>query len=131
MRRAPAALTTHVCAQALGVVVAETEAAAREGAALVAVTYADLPAIMSIDDAVDAGSFFEVRRACCGARAPSEPSADVLMQSARRRRQGQSALAHLVLAMAVAAEWLLRGGLGCMGPAGELVQRLKRSACGG
>lgn len=68
MRRTSPALTSHVHAQALGVVVAETEAAARDGAALVAVTYADLPALMSIDDAVDAGSFFEVRRARCGAR---------------------------------------------------------------
>ena len=45
----------------LGVVVAGTEAAAREGAAAVAVQYADLPAVMSIDDAVAAGSMYEAR----------------------------------------------------------------------
>ena len=43
-------------------VVAESEAAARDGAALMAVTYAELPAVMSIDDAIAAGSFYEVRR---------------------------------------------------------------------
>lgn len=48
------------CPQALGVVVAESEAAAREGAAAVVVAYADLPAVMSIEDAIAAGSLYEV-----------------------------------------------------------------------
>ena len=40
--------------------VAESEAAAREGAAAVVVAYADLPAVMSIEDAIAAGSLYEV-----------------------------------------------------------------------
>lgn len=71
-------------------VVAETEAAARDGAALVAVTYADLPAVMSIDDAIDAGSFYEVRRACCGARASSSTCRHVDANLAGRMAQGQA-----------------------------------------
>lgn len=46
--------------QALGVVVGETEAAARAGAKLVKCTYEDLPAILSIEDAIAAKSFFDV-----------------------------------------------------------------------
>ena len=39
---------------------AESEAAAREGAAAVVVAYADLPAVMSLEDAIAAGSLYEV-----------------------------------------------------------------------
>lgn len=43
----------------IGVVVAETEAAARAGARAVAVRYEPLPALLDIDDAIAAGSFIE------------------------------------------------------------------------
>ena len=49
--------------QPLGIVVAATEVAARRGAAAVKVVYEDLPVIVSIDEAIAAGSFFEVRAA--------------------------------------------------------------------
>lgn len=52
--------------QPLGVVVAETEAAAREAARLVQVQYEDLPPVYSIHDAINAGSFFEARRLLSG-----------------------------------------------------------------
>ena len=111
-------------------VVAETEAAARDGAALVAVTYAELPAIMSIDDAVDAGSFFEVRRARCGARAfwtfCRLVDAGLAAWTSRRGAQGKADRPTWCLRCHFPAEGVLRRGrLGCMGPAGELVQRLK------
>jgi xanthine dehydrogenase/oxidase len=45
--------------QVIGVVVAESEPAARRGAKAVKVDYEDLPAVISIDDAIAAGSFYE------------------------------------------------------------------------
>lgn len=39
--------------------VADTEPAARRGAKAVKVDYEDLPALISIDDAIAAGSFYE------------------------------------------------------------------------
>jgi xanthine dehydrogenase/oxidase len=46
------------CAQVIGVVLADTHDHAMAAARRVKVTYEDLPVIMSIDDAVAAGSFF-------------------------------------------------------------------------
>ena len=45
----------------IGVIVADTEARARAAARAVTVTYENLPAILSIDQAVAARSFFDVR----------------------------------------------------------------------
>ncbi|KXZ53315.1 hypothetical protein GPECTOR_7g1209 [Gonium pectorale] len=45
--------------QVIGVVVATSEAAARAGARAVAVGYEELPAIMSIEEAIEAGSFYD------------------------------------------------------------------------
>lgn len=46
----------------IGVVVADTEAQARAAARAVAVTYEDMPAVLSIEQAIAAGSFYDVRR---------------------------------------------------------------------
>jgi hypothetical protein len=46
-------------AQVIGVVVAETEPLARRAAKAVKVTYEDLPAIISIEDAIGANSYYE------------------------------------------------------------------------
>jgi xanthine dehydrogenase/oxidase len=43
----------------IGVVVADSEPAARRGAKAVKVEYEDLPAVISIDDAIEAGSYYE------------------------------------------------------------------------
>uniref|UniRef100_A0A383W3H7 xanthine dehydrogenase n=1 Tax=Tetradesmus obliquus TaxID=3088 RepID=A0A383W3H7_TETOB len=51
--------TVTCVGQVIGVVVAETEPAARRGAKAVKVDYEDLPALISIDDAIAAGSFYE------------------------------------------------------------------------
>lgn len=48
----------HHPTQPIGVVVADTEAIARAAAKLVRVTYEDLPAILTIQDAIDAESYF-------------------------------------------------------------------------
>lgn len=54
------ATDTVTCAhQIIGIVVADTEAHAQAAAQLVKVTYEELPAILSVDDAIEAGSFFE------------------------------------------------------------------------
>jgi xanthine dehydrogenase/oxidase len=45
--------------QVIGVVVAETEPLARRAAKAVKVTYEDLPAIISIEDAIEANSYYE------------------------------------------------------------------------
>eukprot|EP00879_Flechtneria_rotunda_P007117 GHRR01007469.1.p1 GENE.GHRR01007469.1~~GHRR01007469.1.p1 ORF type:complete len:682 (+),score=243.05 GHRR01007469.1:3597-5642(+) len=45
--------------QIIGVVVAETEPLARRAAKAVQVTYEDLPAVISIEDAIAAGSFYQ------------------------------------------------------------------------
>jgi len=47
--------------QPIGVVVADTEQHARMAARLVKVEYEDLPALISIEDAIEAKSFYEVR----------------------------------------------------------------------
>lgn len=53
----------------IGIVVADTEAAARAGARAVVVKYQDIPAVLSIEEAVAANSYFEVRgRRACTAR---------------------------------------------------------------
>lgn len=46
--------------QPIGVVVADTEQHARMAARLVKVEYEDLPALISIEDAIEAESFYEV-----------------------------------------------------------------------
>ena len=46
-------------AQVIGVVVAETEPLARLAAKAVMVTYEDLPAVISIEDAIAADSYYE------------------------------------------------------------------------
>ncbi|KAF8057662.1 XDH1 [Scenedesmus sp. PABB004] len=51
--------TVTCVGQVIGVVVAESEPAARRGAKAVAVEYEDLPAVISIEDAIAAGSFYE------------------------------------------------------------------------
>ncbi len=51
----------NVCvslSQIIGVVVADTEAIARKAAKLVEIDYEDLPAIMSCEEAVEAGQFY-------------------------------------------------------------------------
>ena len=48
--------------QPIGVVGADSEPAARAAARAVRVQYQDLPAVLSIDEAVAAGSFYEARR---------------------------------------------------------------------
>lgn len=47
--------------QVIGVVVGATEEQARAGAKAVLVEYRDLPAVLDIDDAIAAGSYFQVR----------------------------------------------------------------------
>ena len=47
--------------QPIGIVVADTEAAARAGARAVAVKYQDIPAVLSIEEAIAANSYYEVR----------------------------------------------------------------------
>ena len=46
--------------QPIGVVVADTEQHARMAARLVKVEYQDLPALISIEDAIEASSYYEV-----------------------------------------------------------------------
>ena len=53
--------TVTCVGQIIGIVVADTEAHAREAARAVAIDYQELPALVSIDDAIEAGSFYEVR----------------------------------------------------------------------
>ncbi len=48
--------------QPIGIVVADTEPHARAAARAVKVAYQDLPAVLSIDEAIAAGSYFEARR---------------------------------------------------------------------
>ncbi|GFR49634.1 hypothetical protein Agub_g11707 [Astrephomene gubernaculifera] len=45
--------------QVIGIVVASSEAAARAGARAVVVGYEELPAVMSIEEAIEAGSFYQ------------------------------------------------------------------------
>ena len=45
----------------IGVIVADTEAHARAAARAVLVSYEDIPAVLSIEQAIAAGSFFDVR----------------------------------------------------------------------
>lgn len=54
--------TVTCVGQIIGVVVADTEAHARAAAKAVRIEYEDLPAIISIEDAIEAGSYYEV---CC------------------------------------------------------------------
>ena len=44
----------------IAIVVADTEAHARAAARAVKIEYEDLPALISIDDAIEAGSYYEV-----------------------------------------------------------------------
>ena len=46
--------------QIIGVIVADTEAHARAAAKAVAIEYEELPALISIEDAIEAGSYYEV-----------------------------------------------------------------------
>lgn len=54
-------MTSWVCldVQVIGVVVAETEPLARRAAKAVKVVYEDLPAVISIEDAIECDSFYE------------------------------------------------------------------------
>ena len=53
--------------QPIGLIVATSPKAAEEGVRAVKVEYEDLPAILTIEQAIDAGSFFEARRSIeCG-----------------------------------------------------------------
>lgn len=56
--------------QIIGIVVADTEAHARAAAKAVAIEYEELPAIISIDDAIEAGSYYEVH-SLVGQRRPA------------------------------------------------------------
>ena len=47
--------------QPIGVIVADTEQHARMAARLVQVEYEDLTALISIEDAIEAGSYYEVK----------------------------------------------------------------------
>ena len=51
--------------QPIGVVVADTEQHARMAARLVRVEYQDLPALISIEDAIEASSYYEVKFCSC------------------------------------------------------------------
>lgn len=51
--------------QPIGVVVADTEQHARMAARLVKVEYQDLPALISIEDAIEASSYYEVNTCSC------------------------------------------------------------------
>ena len=60
--------TKSPCARAghaIGVVVADTEAAAQAASRAVAVTYQDILPILSIEQAMEANSYFEVLHASC------------------------------------------------------------------
>ena len=47
--------------QPIGIIVADTEQHARMAARLVKIEYEDLPALFSIEDAIKANSYYEVR----------------------------------------------------------------------
>ena len=49
----------------IGIVVADTEQHARMASLLVSVEYEELPAIISIEDAIEAGSFIDVSGGLC------------------------------------------------------------------
>ncbi len=51
--------------QVIGIVTAETERQARAAAKAVEIKYEDLPSIVSIQEALAAGSFFEVSTLIC------------------------------------------------------------------
>ena len=54
-------LRAHVLAgHAIGVIVADTEAAAQAAARAVEVTYTDIAPVLSIEQAIETGSYFEV-----------------------------------------------------------------------
>ena len=53
--------TVTCIGQIIGIVVADTEAHARMAAKAVRVQYEQLPALFSIEDAIEAGSYYEVR----------------------------------------------------------------------
>lgn len=57
--KTPTPTTPTPTTQPIGVVVADTEAVARDAVKLVKVEYEDLPAIYTIQDAIAAGSFFK------------------------------------------------------------------------
>jgi xanthine dehydrogenase molybdopterin-binding subunit B len=54
--------------QLIGLMVGETAQAAAAAAKLIKITYEDLPAVLSIDDAIASASFFPVR-ACLSSSA--------------------------------------------------------------
>ena len=62
--------------QPIGVVVADTEQHARMAVRLVKVEYEDLPALISIEDAIEAESYYQVttKHNCC-----ILPQVDILM----------------------------------------------------
>lgn len=66
--------------QPIGVIVADTEQHARMAARLVKVEYEDLPALISIEDAIEAESYYQVRHntAYCSMQVPLAPVAGLL-----------------------------------------------------
>ena len=52
--------TLALAGHAIGVIVADTEAAAQAAARAVEVTYTDIAPVLSIEQAIEAGSYFEV-----------------------------------------------------------------------
>ena len=54
------ALADALAGHAIGVIVADTEAAAQAAARAVEVTYTDIASVLSIEQAIETGSYFEV-----------------------------------------------------------------------
>ncbi|KAG0207400.1 hypothetical protein BGX28_001339 [Mortierella sp. GBA30] len=54
--------TVHCVGQLLAIVVADTQAIAQEGARMVKIEYKDFPAIITIDEAIEAGSYIDPAR---------------------------------------------------------------------
>lgn len=78
--------------QPIGVVVAETEAIAREAARLVRVEYEDLPAIYSIKDAIEAGSFFSEYGGGCKTLQMGDPDAVFASGQCEYVREGEMSI---------------------------------------
>lgn len=88
--------------QPIGIVVADTEAAAQRAARAVKVAYQDLPAVLSIDEAIAAGSYFEA----CASRLPAPfPPLHIL---------SITGFVHLEKTTVVRCAWMLLRGPFCL-----------------
>jgi xanthine dehydrogenase/oxidase len=79
----------HCMGQMIGLVLAETEAEARNAAKLVKITYEKLPALFTIEDAIKSDSFFAgIRKIETGEFKPGDPKPDLPLSAATHFVEG-------------------------------------------